>query len=104
KLVMMYPLIMVLFEAGRLFAATAGATAGNAAEKGVTPLFQLVGLTLPLFMIPFTFSWAGTGLKLGQKAIGKAAGGLDKRVGKGSDFDKARAERRKAKAAASMTG
>jgi hypothetical protein len=95
KLVMMFPIVLLLFEAGRLFAATTGTVSGNTIENGVTPLFQLVGLTLPLFGVPFAFNWAGKGLAMGTNAVGKAGGFFDKRYGKGSDRAKQRAEERR---------
>jgi hypothetical protein len=95
KLVMMYPIIVLLFEAGRLFAATAGASSGTTFDRGVIPIFQLVGLTLPLFGVPLAFKWAGSGLAVGQKMLGKVRGGINNRYGKDSDRAKEAAERRK---------
>ncbi|MDF2460665.1 MAG: rane protein of unknown function [Candidatus Saccharibacteria bacterium] len=94
KLVMMYPIIMLLFEAGRIFSVAAGATAGNGLEEAAIPLLQVAGLIVPLFAVPMAFAWAGKGMKLGQAAIGKAAGAMDKRYGKDSDKAKLRAEQR----------
>jgi len=96
KLVMMYPIVMALFEAGRLFAATAGATADNTLGHAVVPLFQIVGLSLPLFGVPFAFAWAGKALTASQAGIGKAVGAIDKKYGKDSQSAKDRAEQRRA--------
>jgi hypothetical protein len=94
RLVAMYPLVILIFEAGRLFSATAATTAGNKAEVGVTPLFQIIGLTLPLFALPMTFSWAGKGLAMGSNLVGKGAGVVDKRWGKDSEMAKRRKQER----------
>ena len=65
KLILMYPLIMLLFEAGRIFALTAGNTfppatgvATDDLAKAAVPFLQLAGLFLPLGAVPWTFSWA----------------------------------------------
>jgi hypothetical protein len=57
KLLLMYPLIMLIFAAGKLFAVAAGATA---ATHGMGPLFALIGVTAPLFLIPIAFGIAGS--------------------------------------------
>ena len=105
KLVMMYPIIMLLIEVGRLFSATAGATAvacaaGDAACKAtawVTPFFAIAGLTVPLFAVPFAFKFAGKGLALGNGAITKLGGSVDKKYGKDSNFAKDLSEGRQRK-------
>jgi hypothetical protein len=93
RLVMMYPLIMLLFEGGRFFAYAAGAQTGtaNASVKG---MIQVVALFAPAFLVPWTFKWAGGALSLGQGAIGKLTHQLDNRFGKDSDFAKDRAAER----------
>jgi len=98
KLILMYPLIMLLFEAGRIFALTAGAsfTGGSGAsdlQKAAVPILALVGLYLPLGAVPWTFKWAGGAMKAGSGAIGRIGGAADKRWGKGSPSDKERHER-----------
>jgi hypothetical protein len=85
KLVMMYPLIMGLFEAGRLFAYAAGTAPVNAVEKGVTPLIQMAALAGPIFMLPWTFSMAGKLMNSGRKLVARGAKFADKRYGKDSD-------------------
>jgi hypothetical protein len=93
KLVMMYPIIMLIFEAGRLFASTAGATFGNSLENSFGPLFVLIGLFVPTFMIPWSFKFAGKGMQAGASAVGKVASGAEKRWGKDSAGMKERHER-----------
>jgi hypothetical protein len=105
KLVMLYPIIMMLIEIGRLFSKTSGATATvcAAADKAciatswVAPFFAIAGLTVPLFVVPFAFKFAGKGLAMGSGAIGKLGGGLDKRYGKDSDLAKDLSEGRQRK-------
>ncbi|HEY2004292.1 MAG TPA: hypothetical protein VGH44_04220 [Candidatus Saccharimonadia bacterium] len=109
KLILMYPLIMLLFEAGRIFALTAGAGfngggAANDFQKAAVPIIALVGLYLPLGAVPWTFSWAGGAMKAGAKGIGGFGGSMNKRFGKGSQSDKNRSQRRQEKAAASYMG
>ena len=109
KLILMYPLIMLLFEAGRIFAVAAGTTfqgGGGASDiaKAATPILAIVGLYLPLGAVPWTFSWAGGAMKMGAGAIGRVGGSANKRFGKGSDFDKARQQRKQEKAASSYLG
>ncbi|HVQ45037.1 MAG TPA: hypothetical protein VMT30_08855, partial [Candidatus Saccharimonadia bacterium] len=84
RLVLMYPLIMLLFEIGRLFASAAGATTGTGTDF-VKPLFEIFGLILPLFAVPFAFKLAGTGLAAGVGGINRLTGAADKRFGKDSD-------------------
>jgi len=89
KLILMYPAAMLLFVAGQIFAVVAGAIpAGDKFGQFTAPLFELAGLVLPLFLIPFTFKAGGKMLSLGQGAIGKAAGFADKRYGKDSQMGK----------------
>jgi len=85
KLVMMYPIIMLLFEAGRLFAKTTGAS-NTTAAGWVTPLIQVTALMLPLFAVPFAFKFAGAGLAMAGGAVNKVTGAVDKKYGKDSSF------------------
>jgi len=105
RLILMYPLILALFEAGRLFATVAGTAVGGAGTDGVRPLFQLAGLFLPLGLVPWTFSMAGGALKLGSNAIGKVGSAAEGRYGKSSQGAKERHERfQQKRAAAAMPG
>jgi len=99
RMILMYPLIMLVFEAGRLFATTAGTIFGNGAtgvaaagQNAVVPLMQIAGLYLPLMVVPWTFSWAGGAMKLGAGAIGKVGSQLEGRYGKSSAGAKERRE------------
>ena len=99
KLVMMYPIILMLFEAGRLASVTAGATVAGpglqgAATNFVRPLIQITALILPLFAVPFAFKFAGRGLSMVSNASSKITGAADKRFGKDSDGAKEAAENR----------
>jgi hypothetical protein len=75
RLILMFPLIILLFQAGRLFAAIAGA-----GTNPIARIFALVGLTLPLFLVPATFKTAGRALSFGQNYIDKARGVANKQV------------------------
>ena len=99
KLVMMYPIILMLFEAGRLASVTAGATVGGPGAPGVAtnfvrPLVQIIALILPLFAVPFAFKFAGRGLSMASNASNKLTGAADKKYGKDSQSGKDAAENR----------
>ncbi len=61
KLLMMYPLIMALLAAGRIFAYLIqnGGGGSGAQGFGLDPLFALLAFTIPFGFIPFTFKTAG---------------------------------------------
>jgi hypothetical protein len=103
KLVLMFPLIMILFEAGRIFALAAGAFNGNQFENVTRPFMQLAAYVIPLFLVPWTFKWAGGGLELAQKGVAKATGMVDKRYGKNSEREHDRQHARQATAALKAT-
>jgi hypothetical protein len=92
KLILMYPLIMMLFEMGRLFSTVAGSVivAGGSGSPNVAakPILQLSGLIIPLGAVPWTFKWAGGAMALGAGAVARGTGALNKRYGKDSDFAK----------------
>ncbi|HUD11342.1 MAG TPA: hypothetical protein VMS08_02950 [Candidatus Saccharimonadia bacterium] len=92
RLILMYPLIMLLFEAGRLFATVSGAVVGTG-TAGVKPLFELAGLFMPLILVPWTFSMAGGAMKFGQKAVSKVSGAAESQWGKNSTGAKERHQR-----------
>ncbi len=104
KFVLMYPLIILFFEAGRLFATAAGGAGSATGASPFIPLFQLAGYIVPLFLIPFCFSLAGRTLAAGSKGLSRLGGGADSKFGKNSDAAKQRAERRQQRSAASATG
>lgn len=82
KVLLMYPLIVLLFAAGKLFA-----TAVSQNDNGLAPAFALAGLVMPLIMVPGTFKAAGSLMDKGtgyiDKGDKKLRGGM-----KGSDFKK----------------
>jgi hypothetical protein len=103
RLIMMYPIILMLFEVGRLFSTVSGTVVQGTGTDAVKPLFQLTGLFLPLGLIPWTFSMAGGALKFGQSGINKLSGAANSRWGKDSAGAKERHQRfqeRRAAAAA----
>lgn len=58
KVLLMFPLIVLIIEAGRIFAFVAGPTAG---EGSFIALFIiLVGFFGPLFILPKTYKWGGS--------------------------------------------
>lgn len=95
KVVMMYPIIILLFMAGRLFAATA--CAAPATGDFLTPVLEIVGLILPMFAIPWAGQMAGAGYNMGAKGIDKARKWGDSRVGQNSDIAKTWKQNREAK-------
>jgi hypothetical protein len=86
KVVAMYPLIIGLFIAGQLAADTAGTLGGT--NQNLTTFFALVALFAPLFLLPWTFKWAGAGMNLIANGVNKFGGQIDKRYGRDSDFAK----------------
>lgn len=71
KLLMMFPLIMILIAAGRIFGSIGG-TMG-----GVTGLIMvLVGFFGPLFVLPKTFNWGGQALGAMSGAVINGTKGL----------------------------
>lgn len=57
KLILMYPMIILLFAAGR-FAAYA-TLSNSTALSPISPIIAMLCMALPLLAVPFTFSWAG---------------------------------------------
>ena len=115
RMILMYPLIMLIFEAGRIFAVTAGATfavnggggAGGTTDylkQSAVPFLELAGLFLPLAAVPWTYKWAGGAMAAGAGAVGKLGGAANKRWGRGSDFDKKRSEKKAERGSASYVG
>jgi hypothetical protein len=68
KLLMMFPLIIGLIAAGRIFAYVSGSSAGTVGLLDV--LAVLIGFFGPYFILPKTFAWGG-------KAIGLMASGIN---------------------------
>jgi hypothetical protein len=117
RLIMMYPIIMLSFEAGRLFASIAGAAGAvgylvipfasinlfgvplqvefAAVLEPLVPAFQLGGLYgAPVVGTVKSWGWASKGMEWGRDGIKRATGAVTKRYGKGSDIDKARQQMR----------
>lgn len=71
RILLMYPLIIMLFASSRIFnAAVSSATIPGAFK----PIAVLIGTVMPLFLIPATFSAGGKLLKFGEAKIsGRAA-------------------------------
>lgn len=60
KLLIMYPLVMALIGAGRIFASVIASTSDGGAQGGLlNPLLKLTAYVLPYAFIPFTFKAAG---------------------------------------------
>ncbi len=75
RLLLMYPLIMLFFAAGKLFSVAASA-AGE--TYGIGPLFALIGLVAPLFLIPMAFNIAGSLFRGSRNILLRAAGRASK--------------------------
>jgi hypothetical protein len=69
RTLIMYPLISLLLASGMIFSHTAAATGG--ANSPTALIFSLLGLVVPLFMIPATFKFAGSAMIAGGSALGK---------------------------------
>jgi hypothetical protein len=80
----MFPIIVLIIEAGRIFAYVAGSAVvspatGPAAKGGFIALFiVMVGFFGPLFIIPKTFRWGGTLMAMAGGAIERAGSSLGK--------------------------
>ena len=61
KLLMMYPLIMAMLAAGRIFAFLTEKGGGSAGAQGAVldPIITILAYTIPFALIPFTFKTAG---------------------------------------------
>ncbi len=60
KLLLMFPLIMGIIAAGRIFAHIIGTSDSSGLESGVlNPLLKLIAYVAPYIFIPFTFKLAG---------------------------------------------
>ncbi len=97
RLLLMYPLIILLFAAGRIAAISALSVNSTVVVQSIGPIVAMLCLALPLLAVPFTFSWAGGMMKkIGEvttKAGSKASKGIQ-----GSDWNKDRIEDRKNRA------
>lgn len=83
KVLAMYPLIVALIAAGRIFAYIVS-TQNNGGVL-VSFIFIIVGFFGPLFMLPKAFKWGGTLMSAGGSAI---SGAVEKFAGKDSGLGK----------------
>ena len=103
RLSLMYPMIIGLFEAGRLFAKAAELTGGDGSFGSTTlaPIFVIAGYAIPIMLAPVTFLLAG-------RVMGAASGGLrklsDRLDRRGSEGDHRRAANRKYRSALGVQG
>jgi hypothetical protein len=75
KLLLMFPIIVLIIEAGRVFAFVTGPASGG----GLIALFiVMVGFFGPLFILPKTFRWGGTLMAMTGGAMERAGGSLGK--------------------------
>lgn len=84
KVLLMYPLIMLIFGSSKLLSLAAGINGGAFAA-----VIRLVVTVIPLFLIPFTFKWAGGIMNTTSSAIQKRSAGYSKKVND-SDWAKER--------------
>lgn len=59
KLLMMFPLIMIIIGAGRIAAHLIDISGGGGVQSIINPLLKLTAYILPYMFIPFTFKFAG---------------------------------------------
>lgn len=76
RVLLMYPLIVLLFAASRVVAVIATAsggtsTVGNQAAGGISSLVALVAAVVPLFLIPAMFKFAGSAMHSTSELINK---------------------------------
>jgi hypothetical protein len=89
RTLMMYPMIVALFAAGRIFsAAAAAAGSGGAASNDMRSLLGVVANIAPLILIPATFKAAGGAIVAGAASIQRLAGGSRGMFEKGGSYDR----------------
>ncbi len=59
KILLMYPIIILIIEAGRIFAWVAGAN-GVSGGEFIAMLIVIIGFFGPLFILPKTYKWGGS--------------------------------------------
>jgi hypothetical protein len=97
KSLLMYPLIVLMFAAGKIAAYAATTASTSPVQSAFAPIVAMLCMALPLLAVPFAFSFAG-GI-MGR--IGKATLGATGRIRKGvagSDLNQNRIENRKKRA------
>jgi hypothetical protein len=76
KVLLMFPIIVLVVEAGRIFAYVAGPTSGG----GLIGLFiVMVGFFGPLFLLPKSYKWGGQAMQLAGNGAFKASNALSER-------------------------
>jgi len=106
RLLLMYPMIILLFSAGKLFSTAAIAT-GSSGSSGATanaflPLISIVANIIPLFFIPLTFKYSGSALNAMSGWINAVTTGAHKRTQSSQRMEqvKTRTQQRKTELAA----
>lgn len=103
RTLMMYPMIVALFAAGKIFsAAAAAAGSGGAASSDMQSLLGVIANIAPLILIPATFKAAGGAFIAGAATIQRLAGGSRGMFEKGGAYERLRnrTEQRKIELAA----
>ena len=83
KVLMMFPLVVAIIAAGRIFAYVAGpqANTGDPFISHFLPLlFVVIGFFGPLFLIPRTFKWGGSIMSMAGGAIHNVGNSISKRA------------------------
>ena len=99
KLLLMFPLIMIMLAGANLFSVVTIVTAD--CKDIIGPLFASLIPILVFFLIPATFKLAGQALNFGHGIISKGTGGADKGI-RGAAMNKDRVADRQAKALAKL--
>lgn len=106
RLLLMYPMIMLLFAAGKLFSAAAIASSNSGSSGHIAnaflPLISVIAYIIPLFFIPFTFKYAGAAMNTVSGWIHGATMGSYKKIQSTERYTKAkdRVQQRKTELAA----
>ncbi|HSX14955.1 MAG TPA: hypothetical protein VLE72_03575, partial [Candidatus Saccharimonadales bacterium] len=104
RLLMMYPMIVLLFASGKLFSSAAASTTGGAGtiNSSLISLISVVAGLVPLFLIPFTFKFAGMALVSISTMITNAGKGLQTRHQSSASYErmKTRVQQRRTELAA----
>ena len=87
KVLFMFPLIVVIIAAGRIFAYVVGSQDNG---QFLNLIFIMVGFFGPLFLLPKTFKWGGQAMQLAGNGIMKASSKVSERPKK--YFDKRQEE------------
>lgn len=106
RLLLMYPMIVMLFAAGKLFGAAAVASSGGGAgNSSIRSLLSVMATLVPLFLIPLTFRFAGSAMQSIHNLVRNLRGGAQAATENSDRFQrmKDRAAHRK-RALASGTG